>query len=155
MFYISFLFAALIAPHSPQVMEEVRALPHSGNLEILENFVYVAVDDAYIHDLVHWIEPDGFEEPPYFGPGLVGAHITVISPEEMQKHGVRKIDEIGQTIRFTPRLCKVAHPGRWKEVEEVYFIEVESPELDQIRAKYGLPKQQYAFHITVGVKRAS
>jgi hypothetical protein len=48
--------------------------------------------------------------------------------------------------------CKVVHPPKWKEMDEVYFVEVESPELDRLRKKYGLPKREYEFHITIGVK---
>jgi hypothetical protein len=37
-------------------------------------------------------------------------------------------------------------------MSEVYFVVVEAPELDRIRAKYGLPQRLYPFHITIGAK---
>ena len=55
-------------------------------------------------------------------------------------------------ISFIPKKCQVVHPPGWKEVDQVYFIVVDAPWLDQIREKYGLPKSKYAFHITIGVK---
>lgn len=142
------------APSCPSILNYIeKNLPHSGILKNAEGFVYVDVDDAYIHKLIAFIENDGFEEPPYFGNShLVGAHITVIYPEEMKKYNVPRIQESGDIIYFVPKECKVAHPPKWRKIEEVYFIVVEAPELDRIRAEYGLPKHQYEFHITIGVK---
>lgn len=125
----------------------------SGTLRNANGFVYVDVDDAYVHELIQFIQKEGFEEPPYFdGPGLVGAHITVVYPEEMKKYGVKSIEECGTSIYFTPRTCQIVHPPRWQEIDEVYFIVVDAPQLDNLRKKYGLPKREYDFHITIGVK---
>jgi hypothetical protein len=74
-------------------------------------------------------------------------------PEEMTKYGVKEIKECGEMISFVPTRCQVVHPPRWKKVDEVYFVVVEAPQLDKIREKYGLPKREYDFHITIGVKR--
>lgn len=148
-----FLCATGIAD-CPQILEYAeKNLPHSGILKNQEGFIYVKVDDAYIHNLIPFLASEGFEEPPYFGrPDLVGAHITVVYPDEVKKYGLKTLHELGQTISFTLENCKVIHPPRWKGVDEVYLIVVDSPELDQIRAKYGLSKRHYAFHITIGIK---
>ena len=128
-------------------------LPHCGVLKNSGRFVYVDVDDEYIHKLISFIQKDGFEEPPYFGAeDLVGAHISVIYPEEIKKFIVEDIQECGETISFTPKRCEVVNPPIWQGIDEVYFIVVEAPELDRIREKYGLPKRKYEFHITIGVK---
>ncbi|MGD0665506.1 MAG: hypothetical protein ABSA17_07285 [Rhabdochlamydiaceae bacterium] len=125
----------------------------SGVLESSGRFVYVKVDDDYVHKLVAIIEKEGFVEPPYFGSSdLVGAHISVIYPDEVQMYGIGEIEERGKVISFIPKECKVVHPPMWKGIDEVYLLVVEAPELEQIRAKYGLPKQKYDFHITIGVK---
>lgn len=130
-----------------------KSLPHCGVLKNSGGFVYVDLDDEYIHKLVTFIQKDGFEEPPYFGSAeLVGAHISVMYAEEVKKYGVEDIQEYGETIYFVPKTCQVVHPPKWHEIDEVYFIVVEAPELDRIRKKYGLPKKEYDFHITIGVK---
>jgi hypothetical protein len=136
-------------PHIPE--SAIAQYPCWGILRESENgFVYLDLDDAYIHELIHFIEDDGFEEPPYFGkPGLIGAHISVVYPNEERSEGTI---ELGQMIQFTPLECKIIHPLKWEGVEEVYLIEVDAPELDLIRAKYGLPKAEFGYHITVGVK---
>ena len=128
-------------------------LPHCGVLKSSSGFVYVDVDDEYIHKLASFIQQEGFEEPPYFGNAdLVGAHITVIYPDELKNLSMREIQECGKMVYFTLKGCEVVHPQRWKGIDEVYFIAVDAPELDLIREKYGLPKREYSFHITIGVK---
>ncbi len=115
-----------------------------------DGFVYIDLDDGFIHDLIHYIEPDGFIEPPYFGKtGLIGAHISVIYADEIRNGA---IEELGQTFSFTPIECKIVHPPDWSDVEDLYLIEVDAPELDLIRKKYGLEKRELGFHITIGVK---
>lgn len=126
-------------------------LSHRGVLRKSGDFVYVDVDDDYIDELIGLIE--GFEEPPYFGrEDLVGAHISVIYRDEVKKYQIGSIEECGQLIDFVPKECLVVRPPHWKEMDEVYVIVVEAPELERIRMKYGLPKGKYPFHITVGVK---
>jgi hypothetical protein len=127
-------------------------LPNWGVLKNIEGFVYIDLDDDYIHKLIAFIKDDGFEEPPYFGAGLVGAHITVIYPEEITKYGIEEIQECGEIIFFTLKDCKIVHPPKWQKIDEVYFIVIDAPQLDQIRQKYGLPTREYDFHITIGVK---
>lgn len=127
-------------------------LPHSGVLEHAEGFVYVKVDDEYIHKLVTFIQEEGFEEPPYCGEvGLVGAHISVIYPDEVKQYGIVHVQECGKTIYFHAKECQVVAAGQGGDV--YYVVIVEAPELEQIREKYGLPKRKYDFHITIGIRK--
>jgi hypothetical protein len=146
-------FAQQVA-HCPQVIDYAEhKLPHCGVLKMTKTFVYVDLDDAYIHSLIPFIQEEGFQEPPYFGnPYTEGAHISVVYPDEMEKYGIKKIPECGELIYFTPKACKIEHPPKWKGIDEVYFIVVEAPQLEMIRKKYGLPLQNFDFHITIGVK---
>ena len=156
-FFLMCISASCIAQkpsHCNQLMQYVEEqLPHWGVLQMTsKGFIYVDVDDAYIHSLIPFIADDGFEEPPYFGKGGVGAHITVALPEESKKYGIENIQECGEAIAFVPKGCKIVHPPTWLEMDEVYFIDVEAPELNRIRTQYGLPQEHYDFHITIGVK---
>lgn len=138
-------------PLTPIPDTAIAQLPCVGVLrENEEGFVYIDIDDRFIHDLVRFIESEGFEAPPYFGPGRIGAHISVICKDE-EKYG--PIEECGQIFSFTPVACQVVHPPHWTGVEEVYLIEVDVPGLDLIREKYGLPQKEFPFHIAIGVKR--
>lgn len=128
-------------------------LPHTGVIKKAQGFVYVDVDDDYIHKLIGYIADVGFVEPPYFQESKsAGAHITVIYPEEMEKFGIETIAELGENISFKVTDCKIVRPSGRSSFQEAYLLIVDAPALDQIRKKYGLPKRQYEFHITVGVK---
>lgn len=142
------------APLSKEIVQHAqKQLPHCGVLRSKSGFVYVDVDDRYVHELIKFIRKEGYEEPPYFGrESLVGAHISVIYPDELKKYGISEIDECGETINFAFTGCHVVHPSELMAVDEVYFISLEAPELDLIRTKYGLPKCEYGFHITIGVR---
>lgn len=141
------------APHSTEICQHIeKNLPHYGVLKQSGDFVYVDVDDEYIHTLISYIREEGFQEPPYFGGTLCGAHISVIYSAETILYDVNEIEECGEKIAFIPQYCKIVHPPKWQEMDEVYFLVVEAPRLDEIRERYGLPKREYAFHITIGVK---
>lgn len=150
--FVTLLFGNCAAHNERLLTFAEQCLPQWGELKISNGFVYVDIDDSYIYKLIPLIEEDGFQCPPYFGSkDLVGAHITVIYPHEMK--GIDYIQECGETIHFVLKGCQVVKPLRWQEVEEVFLIVVEAPRLHQIREKYGLPKMEFDFHITVGVKR--
>lgn len=128
-------------------------LPLCGILKKSGDFIYVDLDDEYVHKLIPFIEKDGFQAPPYFGSSdLVGAHITVIYPGEVQKYKIENFKECGEKICFSLKACQIVHPPRWEGIDEIYLIVIDSPELDKIRQKYGLPEKEYNYHITIGVK---
>ena len=142
------------AQSCPEILNYIEEnLVHHGTLKKSGGFVYLDLDDEYVHQLFKFIERDGFEEPPYFGEdGLVGAHITVMSSYETKEYGISEIRECGEEKYFVPKKCQVVNPSGWNRIEEVYLIVVDAPELNVIREKYGLPKQEHDFHITIGVK---
>lgn len=138
----------------PEILSYIQQeLTQYGILKNSGGFIYIDIDDEYIHKLVTFIQQEGFEEPPYFGSAdLVGAHITVVYPSEIKQYGIGEIEECGEIIYFTPKECKIVKPQKWSNIKEVYFVVVEATEIERIRQKYGLPKREYDFHITIGVK---
>lgn len=72
-------------------------------------------------------------------------------PEETKKYGIKKIKECGKKISFTPQKCETIHPLKWKDIEEVYFIVVDSPQLDKIRKKYKLPKRELVCYLRFSI----
>ncbi len=147
-------YPTLKSYHSDKIMNFIFArLPKSGTLrKDGRGMVYVKVDNNYILKLIEFIKQEGFEVPPYFGEGLHGAHITVMTPEELLYYAVKDIQECGHSVRFEPKECKVVHPDTWAPGELAYLITVEAPLLQDLRKKYGMPENKYAFHITVGVR---
>ena len=90
--------------------------------------------------------------------GKLEAHITVMRPEELsQIGGAEKIDERGKRFSYTlGPLRTVARPAD-NSLSRVWYIEVKSPELSELRRSYGLSNtpdnDKYQFHITVAVRR--
>jgi len=100
-------------------------------------------------------------EPHYDDP-----HVSVLRGEEVRELIKKYGDQwqgaakIGQKMRF--RLSKIVSlvPGGWPEMDRVWFIEVESPELEEYRKDLGfrnLPLQpktgnEVRFHVTFAVK---
>lgn len=141
------------APHSNEVIDFIsHHLVTQGTLKHSDDFVYVEVNNEYIHGLAPLLSDLGFIPPDYCEGGKVGAHITVIYPDEMKLFGIDTIDEVNEPISFTIEECQIVYPRR--NFESAYLILVESPRLDQIREKYGFGKREYTFHITIGVKPA-
>jgi hypothetical protein len=83
-----------------------------------------------------------------------GAHISVFTDEELE--GMPKIiPEEGEIFPFFLRSVESVNPEGWDEMERVWFVTVESKELEALRKKYGFtPKMfgKHEFHITVAVK---
>jgi len=137
-----------------KVLEFADTQLHSGPLKRSNDFLYVDVDDAWIHAVAPLIKEEGFTKPPYFGNDLVGAHISVAFPAEINNG--QEIIECGTKIDFIPRGCAIVRLNKpsthLPNVTEVYVLIVDAPTLDQIREQYQLPKLPYPFHITLGVK---
>lgn len=127
-----------------------KNLPLEGKL--LKNqsgFVYLKVDDNYIHTLFPLLKlkEEGFSEPPYFrSKRSPGAHISVFYVGE-------KVipEELGRVFHFEPK--QICFIKRSKKASLV-ILQIESPDLENLRKKYGLsPKLQgHEFHITLGTK---
>lgn len=120
-----------------------------------DGYVYVDVSNNFIHGIFPLIKEKDIEKPPYFESKYqrVGAHISVMKSEEVEE--IEEIEEIGEEFTFKLGGLKSVEPEGWDDVERVWFIQVESPELEQLRKKYGFSKKLngHEFHITVAVKK--
>ena len=124
-----------------------------------DGFVYLDVSNNVIHGLFSLIDEENIEKPPYFDNGGIGAHISVVSSQEAEEQLKDiKIDEIGDEINFQLLDIKSTKPDGWKEMERVWFVQVESTKLKEIREKYGLSKtynrQGHNFHVSIAVRPA-
>lgn len=127
-------------------------LPKVGQLIVKsDGFGYLKVDDQYIHTLFPMLglSEDGYVEPPYFRTKEApGAHISVfyvnenIAPEEM-----------GQFFHFELKQIVIVKPSK----DTSYAVlQVESPELEKLREKYGLSPKLHGhdYHISLAKKTA-
>lgn len=156
---------ALQPASSLDVLSHVETqLSRQGTLKQAGRFVYVDLDDGYIHQLIQLVSEKGFEKPPYFEPSEkgaaigshvigVGAHISVIYPDEIGEDIA--IEEVGETVSFRPVQCHIVRPPRlgWSGVaDEAYVLVIDAPRIRQIREKYGLRPEGHKLHITIGVR---
>lgn len=127
-----------------------QELPTTGVLEQNhDGFVFLKLPDEYVMKLFPLVEEPGFEIPYSIKRhSKTGAHISVFYPNESSSLG--PISEMGKTFSFEPKNIRHVRAGRKKYI----ILEVEAPELEQLRQKYGLqPKLLgHEFHVTLAEK---
>lgn len=120
------------------------------------DYCYLNIDDRYIDHIYPMLAQYGrVDKPDYFSmPDGIGAHISVIYPEEM----VRVLpSSVGQKYTFSVcGLFKAQYEGK------VYFaLSITSPSLSAFRQLHYLTprpiwkRQEVMFHITIGVRNNS
>jgi len=118
-----------------------------------DGFVYVNVPNDIINGFYYSLGLDEVEQPPYRESKFngIGAHISVMNEKETEGH---EIPELGKTIKYWMKGVFEAEPekGRFKKI---WAVEVHSPELEEIRKRYGLSPKLWGheFHITFGIQR--
>lgn len=138
--------------NAPQILASAAKLNAVGQLGIINNtYLYLKIDDTFIHQLYPLIQISHVIKPEYFGVGGIGAHISVIYPEENK---LINISELKQEHEFT-----IKHAATAQIREKLYYaVLVESTTLLAIRKKYNLPEllsfkgYDICFHITIGYK---
>jgi len=122
-----------------------------------EGFVFIDVDNNFIDGMYPLIDEEEIEKPPYFGKDGIGAHVSVISPDEIDEDNKLDIKEIGDTINFKIKEVYSTNPDGWDEMSKVWFVSIDAPELGKLRKKYDLPEtyknKNHDFHITIAIKR--
>lgn len=129
-------------------------LPQVGVLtEEKRGYVYLKVEDGYIHQLFSKLpqyDHREYTKPQYFRRSdSPGAHISVFYVDERKQTG--EIKEIGQKYSFKITGLATVPP----KTHEYIVLEVESPDLEQLRKKYGLSPllHGHKFHITIAKKK--
>lgn len=136
--------------NAPKIIESACTLKAEGKLGIINNhYMYLKVDDTFIHSLYPLIEVPNVLKPDYFGAGGVGAHVSVIYPEENK---LVSLNGLPLQHEFT-----VKHFATAKIADKLYYaVLVESPTLLAIRKQYQLPDllsfkgYDICFHVTIG-----
>lgn len=140
----------IIKLDNPKLLEAAKHLSTKGKLARLgNNFVYLDIDNDYINHLFPLLQNQLFKKPSYFCEKSVGAHISIIYPEENRE--VDKADW-NQEHRFIVKGLVETEIS-----QKIYCVLlVESPSLLYLREKYCLPDllsfkgYSIGFHITIG-----
>jgi len=132
---------------------EFQRVPMTGRLTLLKGdggFLMLEIPQDFVDQVFNAIDEEGIEKPDH------RAHISVMSGEELSK--IENVKEVGQEISFNIGPLMSVDPEGWDEMEKVWFIQCDAPELKELRKKYGLTpliKNDHEFHITVAVKPRS
>lgn len=135
------------------VLNTAKTLEGKGWIQQSDDYCYLKVDDRFIHSIYPMLTEYGdIEIPDYFNPpDHVGAHISIIYPEERTRPSTENIGQI-----HTFKVCKFikAQYG----LNEYYALSITSPSLNGLRRTHHLSTQptfkgqKIMFHITVGVR---
>jgi len=134
----------------PEILKTALDIQSSGYLEQSFHYFYLKIDDDYIHRLFPLFQDKMITKPDYFNRYTMGAHITIVYPEENK---LINEQELGKEHHFKIKEIFSTVIG----LKRYYALLVEAPTLLQLRKKYGLSSQLLFknhwidFHITFGV----
>lgn len=138
--------------------KKIEDVELKGKLKQTETgFVYLDLPNNLVNGLFAIIDENDISKPPYDQKkyNSVGAHVSVMYEDEVKDKNL-KIKEIGKEFNFSLGELKSTKPEGWDDISKVYFLQIDSPELQDFREKYGLSKKLngHEFHITVAVEKA-
>jgi hypothetical protein len=126
-----------------------RRLPPFGKLAMRDDLLYLDIDNHFILNLLPLTNIRAIKPPDYFGEQGIGAHISVIYPDELITVPILDFEERHSFVIS----------GFFKVIitpKQYFALGVISPALDKIRAHCHLPAElcfkgyQVGFHITLG-----
>lgn len=130
----------------------------SGTLYLSQSgWILLSVPNSLAIGIFKAMSEPGIELPPGSN-GKFNAHISVMRPEEVTTAGgADKIKERGKQFTYTLGRIYSVEPDGWPEMSRVWFCQIHSPELQELRRAYGLsslPKNgDIPFHLSVAVRR--
>ncbi|MFA5959840.1 MAG: hypothetical protein WC785_04925 [Tatlockia sp.] len=135
------------------LLTRAMQLPAEGTIALSTNKLsYLKIDNDWVHALYPYLANQGIQKPNYFHNDAIGAHISVIYPEE--NTWINEA-ECNKPHRFNPTQLVKATIG----MKNYYVLLIEAKALSVARTKLGLAEwlnfKGYAipFHITIGVEK--
>ncbi len=134
-----------------RILNRAGKLSPRGQVHHKEKYCYLKVDDNYIHDIYPLLSGYGqIQKPDYFKDG-VGAHISIIYPEEGLHHFNYDtgIEHEFSVVKFVKTRF---------QSDMYYVLVVDAPTLSSMREQHQLDarptfkQQKIFFHITIGVE---
>lgn len=122
-------------------------------------FVYLDINEDLTKGLLSLLKDKNAKKTPYQNKSFnsLGSHVSVISDKELEGKDI-KIKELCEIFEFKIVGAKQTNPEGWGEMKQVYFLEIECPELKTMRKSYGLPAtyngKGHKFHITFALEKS-
>jgi len=90
---------------------------------------------------------------------ILGAHVPVILPDEHQaKKGWDLSKKLGKSFSFSFKSCfSLSYPQEWPEMEKVWYVTIDSPQLKELREQFLLPTtiRGHDFYVLLAFKKKS
>lgn len=149
----------------PELIDHINLnLESKGYLECdpNSNYCYLKIDNQFIYDsfsfLQDKLENPALQIPDYFSPekNAIGAHITLVYPEEKNSGQVQDFVQSIKSNRFFQFEANELISMKIFN-KTIFALTVDCKELYEIRKNYGLPQKlnyhglQVPLHITVAV----
>ena len=126
-------------------------------------WLLLSVPNAFVRGLYDALVAPGAELPlagtmnvPNVDAGVLNAHISVMTADEVKQVGADKINERGHMFHYGLGPVKEIPVTNIDGVSKVWIVQVASPQLAALRKSYGLsplPKGDQPFHITIAARR--
>lgn len=147
-------FPSIESIKNPGLLEKAKTLDPSGILMRIDpNYTYLKIDDAWIHELFPCLMETSTIKPKYFDNPKLGAHISVIYPEEKTI-----LDKEALLIKHPFQIIDLAKA--FLASKEYIIIKIDSSSLRTLRKKHGLNDKHLLFkgyyvpfHITIAIKK--
>lgn len=119
-----------------------------------DGFLYVDLPDSLIDAFHDMIDDPKAKKPPYNTKKMnnVGAHVSVAYKDEMKD---KEVKELGKEFYFSIKKFVSLDPEGWNEMDRVWFLELDAPELKKLRKSYGLSEKLngHEFHVTLSIRK--
>lgn len=136
----------------------------AGRLYLAKSgWLLLSVPNAFVRGLFDALVAPGAELPttdlmnvPNADCGVLNAHISVMTADEVKAIGADKINERGHTFNYGLGPVEEVPVSNVDGVSKVWAVQIKSPGLSALRKSYGLPPyihSNHPFHITVAARR--
>lgn len=119
-----------------------------------DGFLYLDLPDSLIDAFVAMVDDPKAKKPPYNTKKMnnVGAHVSVAYKDEMEG---KKVKELGKDFFCSIKGFVSLDPEGWNEMDRVWFLELDAPELKKLRKSYGLSEKLngHEFHSTLAIRK--
>lgn len=119
-----------------------------------DGFLYLDLPDQLIDAFHLMIDDPKAKKPPYNTKKMnnVGAHVSVAYKDEMED---KEVKELGDEFYCGIKGFVSLDPEGWNEMDRVWFLELDAPELKKLRKSYGLSEKLngHEFHSTVAIRK--
>lgn len=85
---------SILQLNNPALLNKAMQLKSIGKVAISQNqLTYLKIHDEWIHELFPLLQNEQIRKPDYFGNESIGAHISIIYPEENTTINPKELDE--------------------------------------------------------------